>query len=373
MLALGCSADADPDDAREPRPPIVWTGEHLELGTERSLDEVCAGTLPWADRFVGYVGDVFGNPDAFVSSYWIDEDIERYCTLDVDCAIGDEAFSRNVVNSHELVHASRMTQMPHRALEEGIAELYGGAVLGTYPLEGDAESLLREHGGGALLPAELYGRAGHFASFLRFAYGEQTLVDLRAASSWEDDWSQTQATFMEVFGVPLAEVVATYELFYPDMCDGSQFRDTNFDCQGDFVTLPSEAGAAPVVIEQDLACSDDEVFGLADGARRRTFRLRVEHSAMYHLRMDTRGTAATWRISGRPCDQSCMNIGPEPDFGRADFVFAANEGDDWPRTLFCFPAGDYEIVVSTTASAEQSPRFSLWLEYVGQDDECEVR
>lgn len=313
------------------------------------------GTLPWADRFVGYVGGVFGNPDAFVSAYWIDEDeIEQFCTLHVNCARGVESFSWDPINAHELVHASRLGPFPHRAVEEAIAELYGGAVLGTYPLHGDAEAMLRDFVGPVLLDADLYGRAGHFASFLRYAYGEDALVALRAASDWNDDWPRTQEVFARALGEPLQTVVQRYESDYPDACDGAMFRDTNFDCLGEFIELSGAGEGMPMVIEQQLACGDAEVFGVVDGRRRRTFRLHVPQSAWYHIVMETNGGTMPWSVETHACGQSCMDYGDKPthfDFGLIPLPVDPKDGDDVDYGNICFPAGDYAVVVETTAAA----------------------
>ncbi|MBK6915787.1 MAG: hypothetical protein IPH07_00160 [Deltaproteobacteria bacterium] len=356
----------------------MWSGEHLELGTEHSLDEVCAGTLPWADRFVGYVGGVFGNPDAFVSTYWVDEDeIEEFCGPYSACAGAPEAFSQVVVSPHELTHAARGTAVPAQSpVEEGIAELYGRAPAGTYPLEGDVTNMLRDFGSGKLIPPELYGRAGHFASFVRYAYGEDALVALRATSDWNDDWPRTQEVFADALGEPLQTVVQRYESDYPDACDGAMFRDTNFDCLGEFIELSGADEGMPTVIEQQLACGDAEVFGVVDGRRRQTFRLHVQQSAWYHIVVETKGGTMPWNVETRTCGQSCMNYGDTPthfDFGLIPLPVDPKDGDDVDYGNICVPAGDYAVVLETTATAEESPSLSLLLEFVERNDECVVR
>lgn len=374
VLLLACAADDDPgSEGPAARPPIAWTGEHLELGTDSSLDTVCAGTLPWADRFVGYVGGVFGNPDAFVSSYWVADDISEYCdVMFAGCSSGTEAFSRAVMVPHELVHASRGPLTPHRALEEGIAELYGGATLGSYPLFGDAETMLRDYAGGEdLLTTDWYGRAGHFASFLRWRYGTEALVRLRATSKIDDDWELTRTAFQQVFGEPIEQVLDRYRTEYTDQCDGSLFRDTAFDCQGDFTQLPVGPGTPPLTLDFDLACANPDVVGTADTRREQQVRVEATRSAWYRFWGDSAGTAATWRVRPRPCDQSCADFGPETYFGRGDWLFQArSDGDDVGPVRVCVPAGTYTVAVSVVAIATESPSVSLAFEYDGEDADC---
>jgi hypothetical protein len=99
--AGACSDEPDP-------PPIVWEGEHLRFGTDEDESLLCAGTLPYLDGAVGYLGELFEHPDRRVDYYWLPEGTDAYCPDGVDgCANDRGTFSKFTIHQHKLVHAVR--------------------------------------------------------------------------------------------------------------------------------------------------------------------------------------------------------------------------------------------------------------------------
>lgn len=59
-LAAAGAVSCAPDPLPREIPPVVWAGEHLESAPQEGAYELCAGTLPYMDRYVELVAEAMG-------------------------------------------------------------------------------------------------------------------------------------------------------------------------------------------------------------------------------------------------------------------------------------------------------------------------
>jgi hypothetical protein len=343
-VASGCSDDPQP-------PPIVWEGEHLRFGTDGDEATICAGTLPYLDGAVGYLGDVFDRPDARVDYFWMPDGTEPHCVEHADgCAYEGRVFSRHAPHQHELVHAIRWPENLYLPIEEGLAEAFGDD-WDRFRVQGDIRDLLEDPAGNGYIPGPGYGLAAHFVSYLHAEYGLDSLTELDASTSYDQSFSGAATAFEQVYDQPLDQVIETYENEYP-RCGTLALRDKGYDCGRNVIEAPTEIGAK-VRTTISLSCDDPAVLGPRLGQRWTTRTLDVK-------------VAGRYRISGRPledqpfefveinrCDLSCFDYADDPLSGLAGNQFNSGYCLEPSRYLFRFAVeedveNDFELNVERT-------------------------
>jgi len=301
LLALA-SSSACGDEQPEP-PPIVWEGEHLRFGTDADVSSLCAGTLPYLDGAVRHLGEVFGPPDAQIDYYWLPDGPQPYCPEVAEGCVNEQgAFSQYPIHQHELVHAIRYPRMSYLPFEEGLAEAYGDD-WDRFSVAGDIEALLRNPADG-YIPGPGYGLAAHFVSYLEAAHGHEALIELDAATDYRTSYSQAEAAFQRVYGVPLDAEIAEYETSYP-RCNTRSFRHKAFDCSRNVVAAPTEIDAK-LDMTISMSCDDPAVLGPRLGQRWTTVTLDVQVAGRYHIATMPVNGVAPEVIRITRCDLSCF-------------------------------------------------------------------
>ena len=300
LAVVGGCADAPP------LPPIVWEGEHLRFGTDADETVLCAGTLLYLDGVAGYLGETFGRPEAGVDYYWLPEGTDGYCPDDAEgCANDRGTFSRYPIHRHELVHAVRWPSRMQLPFEEGLAEAYGDD-WNRFPVEGDIGDLLRDPAGNGYIPGQGYGLAAHFVSYLQADHGFDALLELDAATDYEQSYSDAAAAFERVYDQPLEAVIEQYEAEYP-RCSTLTFRDKGFDCNRNVIEAPTEIDQE-VRTTISLSCDDPAVLGPRGGQRWTTRALEVTVAGRYYVTgrpLDEQQPIEFVAI--RKCDASCID------------------------------------------------------------------
>lgn len=331
VIAVACAPD-------EERPPVIWSGDHLDFGTYEDADEVCGGTLQRADDFVGYVGGIFGVTST-VSYYWDRESLHPRCDQDlVGCSIGKDAFGKVPLLEHELVHAAKPSDT-YKPLEEGIAQLLGAPVPPVGGLQGDITELYARHEGDKPMTRGWYPVAGYFASYLSAVYGRELLIELDRRASRDDSWEAMQGHFSEVYGISFQELVEVREDLYP-ACDQRLYQDVGFDCRE--AAPPVVVGDGTARIEASLDCSDPSVIGPQWGERWTTRTIEVEKEGVYEVRISKVGGEAAGHFEILECDRSCAVLNNEVRFAPAFEVLPVQADDELSIGLFVtIPAGRY--------------------------------
>lgn len=261
----GCGDDLLPGDV--PKPPIVWEGDHVRVGTDLDLDEWCGGSLPRLDAYAGAVMDLFDD-HGVVTYYLFEPPVSELgvcpprgaaCAISID----DEGvvLTDELPDDHEVVHVVGHTgtieTMPH-FFEEGGASYWGGQ-RGRPDARGvDVRELIDTHWEGGMNGRE-YAAAAHFTSHLVDTYGVDSYVKLRNASFWLQSRGEFERTFLQVIGAPLDEALDDYE--ERPYCPFEATRSSFYECAGD-VDYYIAAGAE-VLVDVDVSCSNSQVIGPA--------------------------------------------------------------------------------------------------------------
>lgn len=282
LWAVGCQA----------LPEVEHETDHLRLATDFDAP-VCAGTLRMLDRAAGRIeaslGTTSGDDDPYMV-FWLEHELDEHCDADASGCFYPStriAFARGESIAHELVHAT--IDSPGRAyfVEEGLAELFGGAAVRHDPdeLRGELGSQLRlsqhdyQHG------RLSYDQAAHFAHWVREAEGEGALRRLAAALEQEDGEAEVREQLEGIFGTSLRgieqhygrEAPRTYRGLYDDRLDSERLEDH------------------ALWLSVSLDCDDEDVVGPLRGAEEgmvRQIRLEVPQRRTARLRMD--GGSGTW-------------------------------------------------------------------------------
>jgi hypothetical protein len=287
-----------------PLPPVVWEGEHLRFGTDADETTLCAGTMPYLDGAVGYLGEVFDRPDARVDYYWLPDGTEPYCSEDADGCVNERGtFSRYTIHQHELVHAIRWPHNLYLPLEEGLAEAFGDDWK-KFLVQGDIRDLLEDPRGNGYIPGPGYGLAGHFVSYLHADHGLETLMELDAATNYAQSYASAAAAFERVYDQPLDDAIDQYEAEYLQ-CGTLTYRDKGYDCSRNVVEAPTAIDGR-LDLEISLACDDPAVLGPRLGQRWTTVTLDVKVAGRYLINGRPLEDQPFEIIEIRNCDTSCF-------------------------------------------------------------------
>ncbi len=332
-------------------PPIVWEGEHLRFGTDADESELCAGTLPYLDGAVGYLGEVFHVSRPSVDYYWMPDGVEPFCAEGaLGCGSDEGVFSRLAIHQHELVHGVRHPRTMALPFEEGLAEAFGDDWAPPYDLSSDTISVLRdpaEH-----FPGNGYGRAGHYMSYLLATYGLDTVLELESNTSYHGTGSaHLERAFEDVFGQSLESSVTEYERDYP-RCKMRTYRNKMYDCSRQVVAAPTTIGDTIEHIVS-MKCDDPTVAGLRSGHRWTTVSLEIAEPSRYYIVVGPHDSPAMELMEIRRCDASCFDYENDVINSTTGYEIGAGFCLEPGRYLFRFAIdedleGEYSLNVTRT-------------------------
>ncbi|MCY0990658.1 hypothetical protein OV203_26175 [Nannocystis sp. ILAH1] len=257
-LAGGACGDDHGGDGAE-RPPIVWKGEHVQVGTLLELDGWCPGTLARLDDYAAALKDRFHAPEAPIINYYLYApplSSHDLCGGNRACVVDGDVSTPELLDIHELVHAVSATfgSMPH-FFEEGAASYWGRHY--AVDFRGlDIREVLAEHWSSGADPRE-YALAAHFTSYLVHTHGDEPYVALLQATSRDQSRSEFEATFADILGVSLDQAIDDYEANWP-YCDPWAAQSSFYECgRPATVVTPGEG----TEFDLDISCADPEVVG----------------------------------------------------------------------------------------------------------------
>ena len=258
LAVLGCEESFDP-------PPIVWQGEHVQVGTELDLDHWCPGNLTYMDEYVGALEDLYGvSLDAPVSYYLLEPPISQHdvCPPEAEGCVDGETNAVATTwlpHEHELVHAVGRAHdgSPH-FFEEGAATYFGftnirrqtnhSLVRVRERLDAHWEQGLQKTG---------YALAAHFAAYLVDTYGMEAYLSMLRESSDTQSRSSFEGTFAQTIGVTLDEAIDDYEANWP-FCHLEGIYSSFFECAKPATRIENYG---LVEYDFDMSCADPEVLG----------------------------------------------------------------------------------------------------------------
>ncbi len=210
LLALLCMGTSGCEQPDVPMPPLSHHGVHVSMGVDGQAVP-CGGTIPWMDRHVELLGELFGRSveGLEVQYYWLRfESLRPGC--DVACAYGFEITSTTSLIEHELVHAV-VEQWAGEAevfFSEGVAMAAGSRIYGSY--ETNEFDQLREMIGADRTIEVDYPTAGAFVTYLIEKWGGPTFFEFYDRTGPKSTYAGVAAAFEDVYGVSLDDSIADF-------------------------------------------------------------------------------------------------------------------------------------------------------------------
>ncbi|MDC0720683.1 hypothetical protein [Nannocystis bainbridge] len=316
------------------RPPIVWAGEHVQVGTDLDLDAWCPGTLTLLDSHTALLKEMFDAPADHVVTYYLYPSpiSDRICPKpSTACYLPDEgaAVTTDLFNLHEIVHAVQWAHggMPH-VFDEGAATYWGGRGHGAGAE--DARGLqfrsLIDNAWSEGLGSRGYWLAAKFTSYLIHANGLESYVALLKATSWDQSRANFEKTFDQAMGMTLDDAISDYEAelewWY---CDAPATQYWFHGCAQPGDVLPT---GETTHFDLDISCADPEVVGPSshaspDGTLRiwRDITLELTSTDQF-ITFDAPqdGEPSTVLVELKPCTTDCslaltetVRLNPGPD------------------------------------------------------------
>ncbi|MCX4242077.1 hypothetical protein [Paraliomyxa miuraensis] len=317
---LGAVACVPPqEDPSREIPPITWSGAQLDYAPQPGAYELCAGTLPYMDRYVALVADAMGmeidQPLVYVHG---SEDGETFCEHEgtLGCSFDDSVYSRVAPQEHEIVHGVRGWQgFSHLFFEEGTAEVFGddAPLAFRVPSNGDLlEGVMaasRERG----LPTHWYPRAGHFVAYLHERYGPEPTAALLQETNAFSSPDRAIEVLEDVTGLPWAEIQENYET-QPE-CDQAHYRYPLYGCEEPTALRPRCDGVETVWISERVACDDPTTLGPRDGEIWKSIAVEIPVDGEYLFFSYVEEGAAGATITIEECSMGCGSIVLEESMG----------------------------------------------------------
>jgi hypothetical protein len=309
LAALGAAACAA-DDGFE-IPPVVWSGEHLDYAPQAHADPVCAGTLPYMDRFMELAAaemDVALGRAVFIHGSLDDA---PFCEA-LGCHQAGIIYSRRAPHEHELVHAVRgFVGTSHGFFEEGAAEMLGGdddMNPNRVPAEGDLREGLDAARPGTPLPDAWYPRAGHFSAYLHQHHGPHVTNAILRETTSRSSTDDVIAVLEHATAMPFDDLIADYE-HAEGFCDKARwYRYPLYPCDAPEALRPRCDGEVAVPIEETLSCDDPDSLGPRENEVFKYVAFEVPTDGMYSIVRAPRAGADVARIDIKGCELGCRSV-----------------------------------------------------------------
>ncbi|MCX4240077.1 hypothetical protein [Paraliomyxa miuraensis] len=269
-VAVCCGmACAPPQDES---PPIVWSGEHLDFAPQDAAAEVCAGTLPYMDRYMGLAGAAL-DVEVPRTLYVLGSEEEPNPCNAIACQLGDTIYTSQAPHEHELIHAARQSDpSAYRFFEEGEAVAFGGDAKRAFndpTTWGSIRDGLESCAGGVPLADRWYPRAGHLYAYLRRRHGAHATDELMRTVPRNATQDEAIAALEESTGLAFDDMIADLEAFDPFCEQPLWFRYPLHPCDAPEALRPRCDGDIAIPVGISLGCEsttalgprDDEVFG----------------------------------------------------------------------------------------------------------------
>lgn len=336
----GCSSD----DMLE-LPAVVWSGKHLDYAPQPGADAVCAGTLPYMDRYVELAGaamEIEIGRTLYV--HGSGEEDDPFCDHVAGCLeAGHVVHSIMAPHEHELVHAARsFAGRPMAFFEEGAAEMFGGDNRRNIaPALGPLREGFGAAPAGASLPAAWYPRAGHFSAYLHQSHGPEVTRALMLHTNESTTSEQAVALLEQATGVPFEELEEDYESAGPFCSEPHAYRYPLHPCDAPEALRQRCDGAKTVPIVESMACDDAGVLGPRDGQvfKYVAFDVPADGDYLISAGPDQGGG----RIDIKACHMGCIPPPVSLPFG---------DPSEQPASLVWLRAGRYAMRLSRNADVD---------------------
>lgn len=272
-------------------PDVRYHTEHLELATDFDAP-VCEGTLQLLDRAAQrVVSSLATDPlQGRFRVHWLEHSIDDACDDASGCFYANTrvVFARGRSITHELAHATIDSPGDAFFVEEGIAELLGGAGARSDPerLRGRlAERLAlspRDYRHGQLS----YPEAAHFIQWVHDEEGPWVIHQLATELASSRTAADVRTRLEDVLHASIDEIEDRYvegaQRTYPGTMDGQV---------EEWVLWPSRSTWATLTLE----CDDPEVLGPLPGALPGMYRVvRLTVAEPHTTRVDVDGDPGTY-------------------------------------------------------------------------------
>lgn len=310
--AASCLGACNPTPSTAPPPelpPIVWSGEHLDYAPQPGAAPVCAGTLPYMDRYVELLAAQLG----------VDE-LGRYVYVNGDtdtcpragCFHDGVIYATHAPIEHELLHAVASEITAEDSLdffEEGAAEMFGG----DHGLRREhAEWDLREGfaaGKDDWFPSRWYTPAGIFAAYVHRDHGGSEVLRALLEGTTEDTTPDEAVALLEdLTALPFDELAvgfAEHVQSCPEHVGPSDYRYPLVPCDAPESVRPRCDGDRAVPIEVSLACDDPETIGPRGGELFAYVAIEIPADGMYRFMAEPREAGVGARVELKRCEAGC--------------------------------------------------------------------
>jgi hypothetical protein len=311
MVSAACSVMAGCRPVPSPRddlPATIPVGEHLRFYTDEAEGAMCAGSLPYMDRYVGELIETHDVPPGHVVSYyWLPNDeelIEEVCLGSVACGFADATVVTPLLpHEHELVHAVRAHfGFSQDFLEEGAAELWGAHGDRDFDYRSSVEDGIEL--GVEDLPTTYYGTAGRFAAYMAFELGVEALVEIGKLTGPGSSPTEVDDAFEVVVGTTASEMARSYE-GAGWFCGRSVYRDDSVSCAvAERMDCSLAADDGTLTIDFDLDCGSERFIGPRDGVFWSDLVISLESNRVVYLYLEA-NEADIANATFHRCDVGC--------------------------------------------------------------------
>jgi hypothetical protein len=344
---LPTAACAPDDEPRRDIPPITWSGAHLDYAPQQGAYELCAGTLPYMDRYVALAATAMhvDLDEPLVYVHGSDEEAS-FCALEgvLGCAFRDSVYSFVAPQEHEIVHGVRsFAGFSHLFFEEGAAELFGDDTPMSLrvPANGDLREGIESANAPSRLASHWYPRAGHFAAYLHSQHGPEVTAELLRQTDPYSSSTRAIQALEAATGMPFADLRADYES--EPTCDQPHFRYPLYACNDPAALRARCDGDSAVSFHERIACDDPTTLGPRDDEIWKHVAFEVPADGEYTFIAYTEEKATGARIEVKECSMRCDSI-----------VFEKPMGIELPYQPVFLRAGRYAVRLTRPAEAPGS-------------------
>lgn len=304
VIAGACAPDDD-------TPPIVWSGQHLDFAPRPGADELCAGTLPYMDRYLELVGSML-DVEVLRSTYVLGSEDEGNPCDAVACQFGDTIYTSRAPHEHELVHAAlESVPSPYRFYEEGAAVALGGEddVWDPNPATwGPLREGIESCAGGEILSDAWYPRAGHLFAYLHRYHGAEATSALLRSVPRRASADEAIAALEAATAMGLDDMTDDLEATDPFCEQARWFRHPVFPCDAPEALRPRCDGGTPFPVSLSLGCADETALGPRDGLVFGYVAIEIPTDGYYRIQGPPRdGGGQRGRIEIKECAFGCSS------------------------------------------------------------------